>query len=185
MSAVATEAVSPVPDAPSLTHLAIALAQFALLGAAAGIGSGDFGTAARTVPSGLVVGTGALIMTAPALVVMHQFLGLAADPDALVHTLSRGMVRGGRLAFGFAPMALFFATTTNLWAAFLALVLASMGATVLLQLMAELQRVEVNHPAPNPGHRGFTMSALTVGWAGLAVLIALRLAWDVVGFVAG
>ncbi|MCO4744913.1 MAG: hypothetical protein KC912_08990 [Proteobacteria bacterium] len=180
-----TEVVSTVPDSPTLAHLAIAMAQFALLGAAAGIGSGDLATAVRTVPSGLAVGTGALVMTAPALVVMHQFLGLAADPDALVHTLSRGLVRGGRLAFGFAPMALFFATTTNLWAVFLTLVLAATGGTILMRLMVDLRRVEIQHPAPNPATRGFTMTALTAGWAGLAVLIALRLAWDVAAFVAG
>lgn len=176
---------SAVSEGPGLADTAVAIAQFALLGAACGLGSGEMGTAARTVPSGLVVGLGALVMTAPALVVMHQFLGLAASPDALVHTLTRGLVRGGALAFGFAPMALFFSTTTNLWALFLAGVLAAIGATVLTRLVFELRLVEVQHPAPGPTSRGFTMTLLTAAWAGLALLISLRLAWDVAGFIAG
>ncbi|TNE88784.1 MAG: hypothetical protein EP330_13415 [Deltaproteobacteria bacterium] len=182
LSSAAESRETPVP---TLVDLAVSIGQFALLGAACGVGAGEIGMAARTVPSGLVVGTGALVMTAPALVVMHQYLGLAADPDQLVHTLSRGFVRAGRLAVGFAPLGLFFSTTTNLWALFLALALGGIGITILGRLVWELRLVEVEHPAPSPTSRGLTMSLLTAGWAGLATLIALRLAWDVAGFVAG
>src|SRR5688572_24939495 len=102
MSAISFEAAPEAPSpaapsgvAPTPGELLSAVLGFALLGLAAGLGSGDTGESVRAIPSGLLAGGGALVLTGPALVVAHQFLGLGGRPEALVAALGRGFTTAG------------------------------------------------------------------------------------------
>ena len=157
----------------------VALGKLALLGAAAGLGSGSVDMALRSVPVGVLVGAGTLLLTAPSLVVAHQWLGLDAAPGELVDSLVDGLGRAGTLALGAVPMTLFFSLTSNLWAVCLSLVLAGTGMAVLGQLLSRFWALE------SGGLMHARMTGLLLVWSGLAVLVASRIALAAAQFVAG
>jgi len=145
--------------------------------------------ASRVIPSGLIIGAGALLLTGPALVVAHQFLGLTARPEVLVGSLAQGFVRSGQLALGLCPFMLFFSATSGLWGVLLAAILGGIGALGLGWTIHALVHSEPRQGSASPlwftARNQLTMSGLVACWSGLTFLIALRIAWDVSGFVLG
>lgn len=170
----------PSRPAPPFSRVLTGLAGLALLGAAAGLGSGSAAIAARSVPSALIVGAGALALTSPALLVVHQVLALRAPPHALVAALARALVRLGALALGLTPFVLFFAATSGLAFAVFPLAFAAAAALSAAGAVRELVGAEVG--AANPA-AAVPMTALSLGWVGLTALVGLRLAVGVVQFV--
>lgn len=160
------------------------------LGAAAGLGMLELAAPLRVVPSVLFVELGALALTTPALLAIHQFLGLHADVEALVGALAHALVRGGQVAAGLVVVVLAFAVTTDL--ALVALLAALLAVGVFTNVVAnrELARVE-QHARRGLGHAHvdreleprFTL--LLLGWTLLGWAIALRLALHVGRWVLG
>jgi hypothetical protein len=171
MSDVATQV--EMPDGRALLG---AVGGFLVAGLSAGLGASAPEVALRAVPSGLLVGGGALALTGPALVVVHQYLGLQARPVDLAAGLADGFVRAGRTALGFAPVLAFFALTTGLWVAAAAGVGLAVGAVGFAWSGAALRRSEP------PSVR---MDGLVVAWTLLAALVVLRLAVDTARLVLG
>lgn len=172
------------PRIPSVHHLTRAIAGFALLGLVAGLGSGDGGVASRTVPSGLFVGGGALMLTGPALLVVHQYLGLEASPDALMASLASAFAKAGDVALGLIPTMLLFSATSGLWAVVFGILLTGLGLFGLDRASTAL--IHSERAAMNPLKRRVDLMILVVmGWSGLTLLIALRIAWDVLRFAGG
>lgn len=167
---------SNAPVAPS--ELLQGIVGFAALGLAAGLGSGDAVTAARVLPTGLLVGGGAFALTGPALIVAHQYLGLRASPDALFHAMTRGFAATGRAALGLCPAMLLFSASSGLWAGILGMFLAGLFGLGLAFTVRRLSQAE-------GGPFSARWSALLLAWNGLVSLVALRLAWDAAWFVAG
>jgi hypothetical protein len=156
------------------------------LDAAAALGAGDPQVAARALPAGLAIFLGTVLLTAPALVVAHQFLGLKAKPEELLRALSWGFVRCGVVALGLAPFALFFAATSSLWAVALCGSLFIAGLAGLSRADRELREVERGiGDAELERRRVGVMTLVVVGWATLSFLVALRITWDVARFVVG
>lgn len=171
---------APAVPGPAWSEILSAAGGLLVLGAAAGLGAGDAGTALRAVPSPLAIGAGALLLTGPALVVGHQFLRLRARPADLVVALSRGFVRAGRLSLGLAAPMLFFSATTALWAPLFVALVGGIGAVGFGWTARWLQQTERAAGGARPA-----MELLVAAWTALTVCVALRLAWDVAALVAG
>lgn len=157
---------------PGPWRVAQAGAGFLLLGlaGAAGRGSLQAGLVLPVVILGLAVLPG--IISAPALLVLHQFQGLAASPAKLLHALSEAWMEAGRVAGGLASVVLFFALTSLLGTKLLLLSLALAG---WLGLAAARRRLgEVEHAAGGVA-RG--LRGLLWTWTLLTTLIGARLAW--------
>lgn len=183
---------SPVP-LPGLAHpapapfrtrdLSLALLGLLALGGAAALGGSPAGggVGLRLVPSVLLVQLPALGLTAPALIAIHQFLGLGAAPEQLASALGRALIHAGRVAGGLAVVVLFFAATTRLATPMLACSLAAVGvftsATACMELSAAERRA-ARVVAPS-----FTL--LLVAWLGLSWLVALRIGVNVAQWVLG
>lgn len=180
-TAAAPAADSPPIAAPTATELLHAVGGLAALGLCAGLGSGDLATAARSVPAGLLAGGGALLLTGPALVVAHQFLGLGGRPEVLVAALGRGFVTAGRVALGLAPAMLFASATSGLWG--YGLVVLLMGAAVLGFANGARRLVAAEGGAS--AWNTLAMHGLVGTWIALTSLVGLRLGWDVARFVTG
>jgi hypothetical protein len=157
---------------PSVATVVAALGGMVLLGVCAAAGSlrlsafvpGTFITLASVL--------GAVLLTTPAFVALHQFLGLSARPEATVAALSGAVVAGGRVAAGLAPACLFFAATTQLWLFLLGFALAIPGVVTAVVAAGSLRAAE------GEGSPRFT--ALLAGWMVLTSLIALRISFDLV-----
>ena len=117
-----------------------------------------------------VIGTG--VLTAPALVVAHQYLSLSAEPRELLRDLADTYCRVGDLALGLIPVIGLFVLTTDIAPLLFGLLYLLSGALGLCLAVLRLERTE--RLAGNPG-TGFKMLSLGMGWAALAGLIALRL----------
>ncbi len=159
----------PAAALPGGRALLGAAAGWACAGLASGLGAPAPDMAARAVPAGLVVVIGAMALTGPALVVGHQYLGLAARPVDLAAGLADGFVRSGRTALGFAPALAFFALTTSLWLPMAVLAGGTAALVALGWAVSGLRRAE----APS-----LRLDGLALGWSLLASLVALRLAID-------
>jgi hypothetical protein len=157
------------------------LGLLALGGAAALGGSPAGGVGVRLLPSVLLVQLPALCLTAPALIAIHQFLGLGAAPEQLASALGRALIHAGRVAGGLAVVVLFFAATTRLATPMLACSLAAVGvftsATACVELSAAERRA-ARAVAPS-----FTL--LLIAWLGLSWLVALRIGVNVATWVLG
>lgn len=123
---------------------------------------------------------GALMLTAPALVAIHQFLGLNAPPQRLVIALARAFVASGRIALGLVPLALFFSATSGLWPLVLGGAIAISGVAMAAVALVELRAIETAELVMPP-----RFALLLVGWCGLGVLIAIRIAFEVATAVEG
>ncbi len=147
----------------------------ALLGLATTLGSE---TLAAIAPGTIVLLAslfGATLLTAPALLALHQFLQLSARPEAMVSALAHALVSGGRVAMGVAPVGLFFAATTSQWPLILMAGFALCGIVTATVAVRSLRAVEAVAGPVAP-----RFSALLYGWAGLTTLIALRIGFDVI-----
>jgi hypothetical protein len=146
--------------------------------AALGSASGDVVIAASSAVVAPILG--ALVLTAPALVAIHQFLGLDAAPQRLVAALARAFVTSGRIALGLVPVALFFAATSSLWPLVLAAAIAIPGVAMAAVALVELRSAETSALVMPP-----RLALLLVGWCALGVLIAIRIAYEVALSVGG
>lgn len=160
---------------PQAAAVARATVGFLALGACAGLGSGALQTALQGGPSVLFVGVGTLLLTGPALVVVHQYLGLEARPIDVLGTLVTGFVAGGGLALGLAPVMLFFSATTALWGPVLVLSGLGCAATALTRTGLALYAIE-RSSAESVGRLG--PAGLVFGWALLSASIGARLALE-------
>jgi hypothetical protein len=180
-SAAAIPIHSPALAPLRARDLCLSLLGLLALGGAAALGGPSAGLGVRMIPSVLLVELPALALTAPALIAVHQFLRLAAAPEALAAALGRALIHAGRVAGGLAIVVLFFAATTRLATPMLIVSLAAVGvftsATACVELTAAERRAGVV-VAPI-----FTL--LLVGWLALSWLCALRIGVDVAGWVLG
>jgi len=157
----------------------VALLGLLALGAAAGLGSPAFTPGLRLIPSVLLVELASLALGSPALIAAHQFMGLAAAPEALAAALGRALIHAGRVAGGLALIVLFFGATTRLAAPMLLIALAGVGVFTSVTACAELRAAE---------RRAATVvapmfSLLLLGWLSLSWLIAARVGVDVAAWV--
>lgn len=117
----------------------------------------------------------ALFLSVPSLVVGHQYLGLNADPRALMADVGRVFVRAGRLALGLVPVVGLFAATTGLGPLALAWALLGVGVvSVELARRQLIRREAAGHAGIAPAVSG-RMVLLATAWAGLSLLIAARM----------
>lgn len=167
-----------VDEAPAVGRVLVAVAAMAGAGVAAGLGSGELDVAARAGAVLMGPALGATVLTAPALLAVHQFLGLHGRPERLVAALARALVAGGRVALGLVPVALFFAATSGLWAMAMAAVVAVPAFVMIAVALVDLQAAE---HASAPTTPRFT--ALVLAWAVLAAAIGGRLVVSVATYV--
>lgn len=169
------DTASSAPDTDSV----IAPTPVEIVRALAGFGVSAI-VAARTVetiPTGVGLGLlspiGALLLTGPALLVVHQFLGLRAAPREIVALVARAFARSGDLSLALAPALLLFSATSGQAPLVFLLFLLGNGAFTLLGAVLDLSGLE-ERANPSLVARG-QMFFLAVGWAVLAGLIALRI----------
>ncbi len=161
----------PVAELPAPAEIARGLGGLLALGAAGVLGGGG----ATALPVGLWSGLGALALTAPALLVVHQFVRGRAAPEAVVGTLGSAIAKGGALALGLVPLQLFFSCTTHRGTAFLALLLGCTAVGTLASAAAELVRWE--RRAGAVGGQLVAAGVLAWSWALITLFIGLRLGW--------
>jgi hypothetical protein len=172
---------SPLPPRAPLRgrDLSLALLGLLALGGAAALGLPATSAALRLTPSVVLVDLAALALTAPALIAVHQFLRLSAQPEHLAAALGRALIHGGRVAFGLAVVVLFFSATTNLALVLLIASLLAVGVFTSATACVELTRAE--RAAGHGVRPGFTL--LLLGWLLLGWMIALRVGVDVGAWV--
>lgn len=177
-------AADPPAEAPPFPRLLTALGGLFALGIVTGLGTGTVSGVTGFAPAGLVVGAGSIALATPPLVVAHQLLQLRARPDEIAAVLARGLARLGQLAGGLVPLVLLFAATSGLAPILAPLALYGAGALALSSTSRELIALESGSGVEDLARAG-RMGLLVVGWAGLVVLIALRLSVDVGRFALG
>jgi hypothetical protein len=169
------------PEPLRARDLSLALLGLLALGGAAALGMPPGSAALRLAPSVILVDLAALALTAPALIAVHQFLRLAASPEALAAGLGRALIHGGRVAGGLAVVVLFFSATTNLALPMLLAALGAVGVFTTATAGVELTRAEraaARVIAPS-------FSLLVFAWMALSWIIALRVGVDVGAWVLG
>lgn len=166
-------------------ELGTAMTGFLALGLCAGLGSGDVAVAVRAIPSGLLVAAGTALLTGPALLVVHPFLGLEARTDVLIRAMMRGFCVAGTTALGLAPVMLFFAATSAWWflmypALFLLSSVLALGTAGRGLVEAEVggRALQWDDRVPRTKVVG-----LVLVWLALAALIGLRLCGQAGWFV--
>ncbi len=142
-----------------------------LVAASAALGAAEPAVVVRALPALAAPAIGAVVLTAPALLALHQFLGLDAAPERLVLALSRAVVAGGRIALGLVPVMLFFAATSTLWPVALAAAVAIPGLAMACVALLGLRDAETEALIMPP-----RFALLLVAWAGLSLAIAVRIA---------
>lgn len=167
--------LSERPELPELRRVAGGIGGLLALGTSAAFGA--HGAVVHAVPNGLWVGGGALLLTAPALLVAHQFMGLSAAPERVMGALAETVARGGMLALGLVPFQLFFSATTLRGPVLFTLLLAGIGAAGLVS--AGRQLMDAERAAGTSGLELAPARLLVTGWSTLTVLVGLRLAWAV------
>ncbi|MCA9701653.1 MAG: hypothetical protein KC431_29300 [Myxococcales bacterium] len=179
---------TPIPTTPDVRAPALlgALAGLLALGGAAALGVPELQAAPRMVPSVLLVEIASLVLSSPALIALHQFMGLAAGPEALAAALGRALIHGGRVAAGLAVLVLFFSATTSLGTLMVVLSLGAVGVFTTATAWAELERAELA-ASPSQVRRSVAprFTLLLLGWVGLGWVIALRVGVDVARWVVG
>lgn len=169
------------PESVRGRDLMTSLLGLVALGGAAALGAADGSMAARLVPSVVFVDLAALALTAPALIAVHQFMQLAAEPEALAGALGRALVHGGRVAGGMAIVVLFFAATTDLAVPTMVASLVAVGVFSCATACADLSRVERTATADGVVAPMFRL--ILVAWVALGWIIALRVGVDVTQWV--
>lgn len=177
-SPASSPATLELPPTHSLPTVLGALGGMALLGLATTLGSGAVEVIAPGTVLLLASLLGATLLTAPALLALHQFLKLSARPEAMISALAHALVAGGRVAMGVAPVGLFFAATTSQWPLVLLAGFALCGVVTAMVAVGSLRAVEAAAGSPSARFGG-----LVLGWAGLTTLIALRIGFDVLKLV--
>jgi hypothetical protein len=175
--------ISPLISRPPVRgrDLSLALLGLLSLGGAAALGLPATSAALRLAPSVVLVDLAALALTAPALIAVHQFLRLSAQPEQLAAALGRALIHGGRVGFGLAVVVLFFSATTNLALVLLIASLFAVGVFTCATACVELTRAERAAGQAVAPSFNFLLS----GWLLLGWLIALRVGVDVGAWVLG
>jgi hypothetical protein len=136
-------------------------------GATVAVGTGGGSASAGTSPSVALGAVGALVLTAPAVVVCHQYLRIDTPVSAVVDRIAAGLSAGGRLAWGVVPAALFFAATApGSWPAVIALLGVAVASVLLGSAAWGLDGL-----APSR----WTWRAAVVAWVLVTVAIGARL----------
>lgn len=181
------ESIPTALEPPSLPLRPVALvgsiAGLIGLGAAAGLGAFDLGVGLRLIPSVLLVELGSLALTTPALLALHQFLGLDASVEDLASALARALIRGGQVAAGLAITVLGFAVTTDLAIPALVGALLAVGVFTTVVGCVELSAVERRAKQRSSSLDDPRFSLLLLGWAILSWAIALRIGVHVAQWV--
>lgn len=179
MDAVLPAAAAAPPatclEPPELSRVLTGIAGVFALGCVAALGG--HGALAHVAPSGLWIGLGSLVLTAPALLVAHQFMGLDAAPEEVVAVLGETVARGGRLALGLVPFQAFFSATTERGPLLFALALALLGGASLV--FGGRHVVDAERRVTEDVLQRARAQSLVLGWGMLTVLVGLRLAWAV------
>lgn len=165
----------PTPPLALAREVALGALGYVALGLCAGLGAGDAAVTARATPSVLVGGLAALVLSTPALVVVHEFLGLPASPDTLVRGVAGAFGSGGRVALGLVPVMLFTSATTGLAGVVLAVLL--LGVALLCAVHAVNALVEAD------GADSYAGLGLALAWTTLTGLVTLRIAFDLTLYV--
>lgn len=177
----AAPAVSPLTP----VELARGLAGYVLLPAvgvvALGVRTGDAAALVHQVLLGATVPTGALLLSVPGLLVGHQVLDLRSAPAALLAAVGRAFLRVGEVALGLCPALLLFTLTTGSAPALMLAALAGLGLAFLLLATRALAREEARAGAELGPQ--LKMALLARAWAGLVLLVGLRLYWDLAAAV--
>lgn len=169
-------------ELPTPLEMGRAALGFAALGLCASLGSDSLASASQTAPSGLIVQAGAMLLTGPALLVGHQFLGLEASVPSLVDAMARAFVRTGTVALGLVPAVLFFSATSGLAPVLFGLAMFGMGLNGLFDAIRGMGQAEREAGAESGRTlRDAKMQLLAVGWAVLTGLIGLRIAFHLGG----
>lgn len=167
-----TSTTEPTPaPAPSVPAVLTSVAAMTLVSAAAALGAADASVVLRALPALAAPALGALVLTAPALLAVHQFLGLDAPPERIVAALGRSVVAGGSVALGLVPVVLFFAATSTLWPLALAGAVAGPGIAMAAVAILGLRDAETSALVMPP-----RFALLLLGWAVLSLAIAGRIA---------
>jgi hypothetical protein len=165
---------------PSVPRVLASLAAMLLLACAAALGAADAELMLRASPALVVPTLGAVVLTAPALLAVHQFLGLDAAPERMIAALARAVDHGGRIALGLVPLALFFAVTTGLWPLVLAAAVVLPGLAMTAVALLGLREAETAAEVMPP-----RFALLLVGWAVLWLAIAVRICVSMAQLVIG
>ena len=160
---------------PTVRDVAQGLGGLLALGTAGALGA--HGLTPHAMPGVLWTSAGALVLTGPALLVVHQFLGLQAAPDRVVGSMAWALAKAGQLAMGLVPFQVFFSVTTQRGPGLLALLLCGLGGTGLLAAMRGL--VDAERDAGSTGTQLMHVRGLALAWAALTLLVGLRLGWEV------
>jgi hypothetical protein len=179
MQAVLSRPAPPAP-LPSVTELFVSVGGLVALSAVWAMSATNVTEALTGLSVGLYVVLGAVVLTAPALLVTHQFLGLSAPIEDVVGALAMPLIRVGQLAMGFSPAVLFFHITTH-WGGFAhALVLGCAGMVGLMSAATSLYEAE---KLAGTAFSAGNMVLIAGGWALLTAIIGLRLAASAAGWV--
>lgn len=182
MEAALAPPITAAPAVAPLTpvDLARGLAGYLLLPAvgvvALGVRTGDPAALAHPILLGAAVPTGALLLSVPGLLVGHQVLNLRSAPTAPLAAVGRAFLRVGEVALGLCPALVLFTLTTGSAPALMLAALAGLGLSFLLLSTRALDREEARASA-ELGPR-LKMAFLARAWAGLVLLVGLRLYWD-------
>jgi len=161
---------------PGASTVGRAVIGFALIGLVTALGSSGLEGATRVLPAALVVDLGALVLTGPALLVGHQYLGLEAEVTELVGVLSWVFCRAGTVALGLCPALLFFSATSGLAPSLLVLSLVGITGMALLDGYSGLLSAERAAGSEDSQRmRAVKMQGLVLFWMGLTALVGLRL----------
>jgi hypothetical protein len=173
------EVLPSAPDHPAeitLPELVWSFGGLTAVGAVAGLGVPDAATWLQLIPTLPAICLGTALLSAPPLLVIAPLLDLQIDPQRISHAFSLGISRAGRLAWGLLPALTFGAATTRGALALWLIVVCALG----LAGIRTAQRVLAAPAADEvPGRRGTTV-LLSVVWAGLALVVGLRLVLDLV-----
>jgi hypothetical protein len=158
---------------PELAGAVQGIGAVALLPIAGSLGSGAWGGALSNAPALAALVVVPVLLTAPALLIGHAFLGNKANAWSLVRAMAVGATAMGTLALGLTPIVIFFALTTpGGEVASAAALVGSLGCG--LRRSWKLMRAEM--PARAQGLPWFTHALLVDCWAILTGLIGLRVA---------
>lgn len=178
----------PLPRAaapPDVRGVAGALAGFVVFAAAGALGATHWDEATRLLPSAVTAAAVPLVFTTPALLVVHQALGLHGSPHALIRSIVDAFVSVGRLALGLAPAVLFFSATSGKG---VPLYLAASGILLVVGLRRAgrgLKAADAEDTDLDTGELRARRGLLVTGWMVLTGLISLRVGFGLLDFAFG
>ncbi len=163
-------------------HVAGAVGGFLALAAAGALGATDTSEALRLLPSAAVAATVPLVFTTPALLVVHQAMGLHGSPHDLLGAILDALVGCGRLALGLAPAVLFFSATSGLGQPLYVLASVALLAVGLTQAARGLKAADAAGTDHDDAELRSRRALLVSGWFVLTGLITLRVGFGLLDF---